>query len=65
MTAVPCKDCAERHDRCHSKCERYSNFKMELDKIHKVQQADCEYAFIHSRQALNAMWRKYKKEKRR
>ena len=24
---VPCKDCTERHIRCHSECERYKEFK--------------------------------------
>lgn len=28
----PCKDCAERYVGCHSGCEKYKDFRQELDK---------------------------------
>ena len=31
MTDPGCKDCAERHEGCHSRCERYKAFRKELD----------------------------------
>lgn len=30
---VPCKDCADRHIGCHSKCEKYKAFDEERKKI--------------------------------
>lgn len=26
-TKTPCKGCEDRHERCHSECERYKEFK--------------------------------------
>lgn len=65
MTTAPCKYCANRHPNCHSECERYSEYKREIEEMHKSQKADLEYAECHSRQAINALWRKRKKVKGR
>ena len=27
-----CKDCQDRHPKCHSTCEKYKSFKEELEK---------------------------------
>lgn len=33
----PCKDCAERHLRCHSECNLYSDWQREVsDKTHDI-----------------------------
>ena len=29
----PCKDCQERHEGCHSKCEKYAEDKKEWEAI--------------------------------
>lgn len=65
MTTAPCMCCANRHLGCHSVCGRYAEYKRELEEVHKIKNAYSEYAYIHSRQALNAMFRKCKKGKRR
>ncbi len=65
MLSAPCKDCAERRPGCHSECERYKEYSRERAELSKRRKADLEYAECHSRQALNALWRKRKKEKRR
>ena len=65
MRTAPCKYCATRHPNCHSECERYSEYKRELEEVHKIKNAYSEYAYIHSRQALDAVFRKCKKGKRR
>lgn len=26
----PCKDCSERHIKCHSECEKYAKYKVEV-----------------------------------
>ncbi len=65
MTTAPCKYCTERHPNCHSECERYAEYHREREELSKRRKADLEYAECHSRQAVNALWRKRKKEKRR
>lgn len=65
MTAAPCKDCAERHLGCHSKCEKYEEYSSERSELRRQRMIDHEYTECHSRQAVEALWRKRKKEKRR
>lgn len=36
-SAFPCKDCGDRHDGCHSECERYLQAKAENEN-HKQQE---------------------------
>lgn len=36
----PCLDCEERHFRCHSECQKYSDFLREKDDFYKKQTAD-------------------------
>lgn len=33
MKKTPCKDCPDRHYKCHSTCENYIQFKKESDRI--------------------------------
>ncbi len=30
---APCKDCEDRHPACHDKCERFADFRKEIDRI--------------------------------
>lgn len=30
MKISPCKDCKERHEKCHADCEKYKAFQAEL-----------------------------------
>ena len=32
---IPCKDCPDRYSGCHAKCERYREFRRELDERNK------------------------------
>lgn len=32
MLTAPCKDCPFRHERCHSRCEKYLAFKAEREQ---------------------------------
>ena len=32
MGMSPCKDCEERHVGCHSKCEKYAEFRKEVNE---------------------------------
>ena len=31
----PCKDCADRHEACWGKCEKYKAWKARLDEVNK------------------------------
>lgn len=37
---APCKGCADRHQLCHSHCEKYAEFRREIDKQKKQQDMD-------------------------
>lgn len=37
-----CKDCTERHEHCHTICEKYMDYKMELARINGVRAAEIE-----------------------
>lgn len=37
---APCKDCPDREVGCHSKCERYTSFRKELDEYNKAEAED-------------------------
>ena len=30
---TPCHNCEERHEKCHSNCERYKEFRTALDAV--------------------------------
>jgi hypothetical protein len=32
---APCKDCFDRHQGCHSKCEKYIAFRKERDELNE------------------------------
>jgi hypothetical protein len=31
----PCKDCPDRHEKCHSACEKYLEYRKQIDEINK------------------------------
>lgn len=33
MKIAPCKDCSERHEACHDSCDKYKEWKAELDAM--------------------------------
>lgn len=33
MNVAPCKDCVERYEACHDHCEKYKEWKAELNAI--------------------------------
>ena len=40
MNIAPCKDCKDRHVGCHSKCEKYLEYKKELQKAKHREKID-------------------------
>lgn len=47
MTIVPCKDCSERHESCHSDCDKYQEWKEESDKFRDFKNVKKCY-YIHN-----------------
>lgn len=41
--SVSCKDCKDRYVGCHSKCEKYAQFKQEIAERKRKQQEGREY----------------------
>lgn len=35
---APCKGCQDRHTLCHGQCERYKEFKKQVDDIRQKEQ---------------------------
>lgn len=50
---APCKDCGERAEGCHGRCERYKAFAAECEKARQARAA----GYYMSRTALKAMRR--------
>lgn len=40
MIVSPCKDCPERFVGCHSSCEKYKQYRSELDAFKAIRAAD-------------------------
>ena len=40
---VPCKDCADRRERCHSECIRYKLYSDECQSKYKERELDVNY----------------------
>ena len=40
MDGAPCKDCKDRHIGCHGKCEKYLEYKKELQKVKYQEKID-------------------------
>ena len=40
MNIAPCKDCKDRHIGCHSKCEKYLEYKKEVQKAKHREKID-------------------------
>lgn len=39
---APCKDCPERHELCHSSCEKYKDFVKEREEIREARRLDLD-----------------------
>lgn len=35
MIDAPCKDCTDRHYKCHSECEKYKAYKEDVKHFHE------------------------------
>lgn len=58
MTKSPCKNCEDRHDWCHSKCDRYQAFRAECDKVRTIKNREAEVAVNSNEVHLhNKKWR--------
>ena len=42
MKKAPCKDCPDRHQGCHSECEKYIAFRKERDELNELRHQENE-----------------------
>lgn len=42
--SAPCKHCENRYIGCHSKCEKYIQYKKEMAEVDKKRKFDSDYA---------------------
>ena len=61
---APCKDCADREVGCHSKCEKYLEFRKECDiaREQKIRQID---EYNHEVQWLMTKYRKASRNRKK
>lgn len=64
MTDSGCKGCAERHESCHSGCERYKAFRKELDKKNERKRLENEARYSLIEQAQKRKEERRRKDKR-
>ena len=58
----PCKDCRNRHEKCHGECDRYQAWKYERSEILGRIHAEKSSYTNHDAQPY---WRKHRKDDRR
>ena len=51
----PCKDCSERHTACHDQCQRYKDWK---DEMEKIKQARAKYLDDKNQECASLMRRR-------
>ena len=39
---APCKDCPDRYLNCHDQCEKYKEYKEELDRVREIRNKEYE-----------------------
>jgi hypothetical protein len=42
MNKAPCKDCPNRHQGCHSECDKYIAFRKERDELNELKHKEKE-----------------------
>lgn len=67
---APCKNCSERHYKCHSECDKYTLYKVAREKESELRQKENEkdsayfgrcYKMVHSG-VKSKIWRSPKKQ---
>lgn len=64
MTDPGCKGCAERHEGCHSQCERYKAFRKELDDKNERKRLENEARYSLIDNAVKRRDERRRKDKR-
>ncbi len=49
---APCRDCEKRYPGCHDKCEPYSDFKKEVERIHAEAMKSRDIAYVEQSRYL-------------
>lgn len=64
MPQSGCKGCTERHEGCHSQCERYKAFRNELDDKNRQKRLENEARYSLIEQAQKRKEERRRKDKR-
>ena len=64
MTDSGCKGCTERHEGCHSQCERYKAFRKKLDEKNERKRLENEAKYSLIEQAQRRKEERRRKDKR-
>jgi hypothetical protein len=62
---APCKGCEERHQACHSTCEKYKEWKVWWDAGRQRARDDADVHGARVRSTMNTMTRDWRKGKQR
>lgn len=54
---VPCLNCAERHLKCHSTCDKYAEFRAGVDKTNAARKEFIDYCSFRKEERIRL--RKY------
>ena len=63
MIMPPCKDCPDRHQACHDRCEKYKAFAAELEKAKKYNNE--KNLFTMSDHGRRDIWRRMRGQTRK
>lgn len=63
MIKAPCKNCDSRFVGCHSKCEKYLEYKSVIDNVRekRLQQTEIDRTFVDHYKRLNKRLSRNKK----
>ena len=64
---MPCRNCQERHEACHDKCERYQEVKRQSDELNRqiAEAREIDRLNRRSKMTGESLRRKFKENKRR
>lgn len=64
MMKAPCKDCLDRHQGCHSECEKYIAFRKERDELNELKHQENEKYYGRFAKYNRALAKRYEENKK-
>jgi hypothetical protein len=60
---APCKDCPDRHELCHAHCEKYIEYRKQLDEVREKRMMEAEINSTHYAMRKKMAWANWVKAK--